>query len=126
VQRDRPILWKAPVLIAEGAITIAVLVFAIRFGQSAQTQLRPTDEVSDQRNDADVTAALQTSLRTQDINSEVFTAPTTRPSDDHWDFGGGANTALDWANWSGSAGVLKRLSYDYHNPYPDASSYKKR
>jgi hypothetical protein len=41
---------------------------------------------------------------------------------------GGSNTALNWSNWNGTAGVQRNLSYSYANPYPDqtatSSGYK--
>jgi len=64
----------------------------------------------------DVSAALYLLLRTQDITAEVFTCPSS--NGEKWDFGGGANTALNWVNWT-SAGIPKNLSYSYQNPYPD-------
>jgi prepilin-type N-terminal cleavage/methylation domain-containing protein len=74
----------------------------------------------------DVTAALYLLLRTQDITAEVFTCPSSNA--EKWDFGGGANTALNWSNWNGTAGVQRNLSYSYANPYPDqgavSSGYK--
>ena len=64
----------------------------------------------------DVTAALFLLLRTQDITSEVFTCPSSNA--EKWDFGGGANTALNWSNWNSTTGVQRNLSYSYENPYP--------
>ena len=32
---------------------------------------------------------------------------------------GGGNTAGNWSNWEGRAGILKHLSYSMQNPYPD-------
>ena len=68
----------------------------------------------------DVTAALYLLLRTQDITSEVFTCPSSNA--EKWDFGGGSNTALNWSNWNGVAGVQRNLSYSYANPYPDSTA----
>src|SRR5437667_311918 len=68
----------------------------------------------------DVSAALFLLMRTQDIGSEVFTCPSSNA--EKWDFGGGANTALNWSNWNSTAGVLKNLSYSYQNPYPDQNA----
>jgi prepilin-type N-terminal cleavage/methylation domain-containing protein/prepilin-type processing-associated H-X9-DG protein len=68
----------------------------------------------------DVTAALYLLLRTQDITSEVFTCPSA--NSEKWDFGGGSNTALNWSNWNGTAGVQRNLSYSYANPYPDSTA----
>jgi len=64
----------------------------------------------------DVTAALFLLLRTQDITSEVFTCPSSNA--EKWDFGGGANTALNWSNWNSTTGVQRNLSYSYQNAYP--------
>ena len=66
----------------------------------------------------DVTAALFLLLRTQDITSDVFTCPSSNA--EKWDFGGAANTALNWSNWEGREGIRKYLSYSFANPYPDA------
>jgi prepilin-type N-terminal cleavage/methylation domain-containing protein/prepilin-type processing-associated H-X9-DG protein len=66
----------------------------------------------------DVTAALYLLLRTQDITAEVFTCPSANT--EKWDFGGGANTALNWSNWNGTQGIQRNLSYSYANPYPDS------
>ena len=52
----------------------------------------------------DVTAAMFLLLRTQDITPEVFTCPSSNA--EKWDFGGGANTALNWSNWNSTTGVL--------------------
>jgi prepilin-type N-terminal cleavage/methylation domain-containing protein/prepilin-type processing-associated H-X9-DG protein len=65
----------------------------------------------------DVSAALFLLLRTQDITPEVFTCPSSNA--EKWDFGGGANTALNWSNWNSTGGLLKNLSYSYQNPYPN-------
>jgi len=68
----------------------------------------------------DITSAYFLLLRTQEITSEVFTCPSSNA--EKWDFGGGSNTALNWCNWNGTAGLLKNLSYSYENPYPDTSA----
>lgn len=74
----------------------------------------------------DVSAALYLLLRTQDITAEVFTCPSSNA--EKWDFGGGSNTALNWSNFNGAAGIQRNLSYSYANPYPDqtaaSSGYK--
>lgn len=71
----------------------------------------------------DVSAALFLLLRTQDIAAEVFVCPSS--NGEKWDFGGGSNTAQNWANWSTGSqplgNVQKHLSYSYQNPYPDAT-----
>lgn len=68
----------------------------------------------------DVSAALYLLLRTQDITSEVFICPSSNA--ERWDFGGGANTALNWSNFNGTAGVQRNLSYSYANPYPNQTA----
>jgi prepilin-type processing-associated H-X9-DG protein len=68
--------------------------------------------------DNDVTAGLFLLLTTQDITSEVFTCPSSNA--ERWDFGGGANGASNWANWDGTNGIAKNLSYSYQNPYSDS------
>jgi len=68
----------------------------------------------------DITAAYFLLMRTQEITSEVFTCPSSNA--EKWDFGGGANTALNWSNWNGSAGILKNLSYSFANPYPSSTA----
>jgi prepilin-type processing-associated H-X9-DG protein len=70
----------------------------------------------------DVSAALFLLLRTQEITAEVFTCPTSNA--EKWDFGGGANTALNWSNWEGRPGIQKCLSYSYQNPYADDAAVK--
>src|SRR5439155_1973945 len=65
----------------------------------------------------DVSAALFLLMRSQDIGSEVFTCPSSNA--EKWDFGGGANTALNWSNWNGTAGCQKNLSYSYQAPHGD-------
>src|SRR4051795_584929 len=69
--------------------------------------------------DNDVTAALFLLLRTQDITSEVFTCPSSNA--EKWDFGGGANTALNWSNWTD---IKKHLSYSMQNPYANDAAVK--
>jgi prepilin-type N-terminal cleavage/methylation domain-containing protein/prepilin-type processing-associated H-X9-DG protein len=68
----------------------------------------------------DVTAALFLLLRTQDITPEVFTCPSSNA--EKWDFGGGANTALNWSNWNTTAGTQRNLSYSYQNPYASTNA----
>jgi len=68
----------------------------------------------------DVTMALYLLLRTQDITPEVFICPSANA--EKWDFGGGANTALNWSNWNGTTGVQRNLSYSYENPYASTNA----
>jgi prepilin-type N-terminal cleavage/methylation domain-containing protein/prepilin-type processing-associated H-X9-DG protein len=63
----------------------------------------------------DVSAALFLLLRTGEITPEVFTCPSSNA--EKWDFGGGANTALNWSNWNSTSGLQRNLSYSYQNPY---------
>ncbi|MBC8107427.1 MAG: DUF1559 domain-containing protein, partial [Anaerolineae bacterium] len=68
----------------------------------------------------DVSAALFLLLRTQDITPEVFTCPSSNA--EKWDFGGGANTALNWSNWNTTTGAQRNLSYSYQNPYASTNA----
>jgi prepilin-type processing-associated H-X9-DG protein len=72
----------------------------------------------------DVTAALFQLLRTQDVTSEIFICPSAAGRT-KWDFGGGANTSLNWSNWQGFAGLRDHLSYSYQNPYPSKEAIGK-
>jgi prepilin-type N-terminal cleavage/methylation domain-containing protein/prepilin-type processing-associated H-X9-DG protein len=66
----------------------------------------------------DVTAALFLLLRTQEITSEVFICPSS--NGEKFDYGGGAQTALNWSNWrGGTTPISQNLSYSYQNPYAD-------
>lgn len=67
---------------------------------------------TEQQHQNDVTLALMRLLRTQDTTPEVFTCPATQPT--HWDFGGGANTALKWSNWRGES---TPANLRYQNPF---------
>jgi prepilin-type processing-associated H-X9-DG protein len=53
----------------------------------------------------------------------VFVCPSSNA--EKWDFGRGNNTALNWSNWEGAAGVQEHLSYSYQNPYPDDEAMRK-
>ncbi len=68
----------------------------------------------------DVTAALFLVLRSQDMTPEVFTCPSSNT--EKWDFGGGSNSALNWSNFNGVAGVKLNLSYSYQDPYPSIAA----
>jgi hypothetical protein len=70
----------------------------------------------------DVTAALFLLMRTQDIGPEVFICPSS--GIDEWDFGGGTNTAQNWTNWQGNAGLAQHLSYSFQNPYAGKAALK--
>ncbi len=71
----------------------------------------------------DVTASMFLLLRTQDITSEVFVCPATMK--EKWEFGGGANTSLNWSNWQGVKSLREHLSYSYQNPYPSNDAVAK-
>lgn len=68
----------------------------------------------------DVSASLFLLLRAGDMVPEVFTCPSS--SAERWDFGGGINTALNWTNWNGVAGLKQNLSYSYQNPFGDTGA----
>src|SRR5947207_954212 len=100
------------------AISALVLIAAIRAAvrrvpssvsvQRARLTLVPatTNDVSQQ---------LFLLINSDDITSERFSAPTVQP--DHWDFGGGSNTALNWNNWDTTGRLSTNLSYSYRNPF---------
>src|SRR5207253_7020470 len=104
--------WRKVILFAQAIITLGVI------GAVVWSVQRSTETSND------VSAALQQLLRTQEITSEVFTCPTTQPSvnAEKWDFGGGANTALNWSNWNGTTGVQRNLSYSFQNPYASTNA----
>jgi len=77
-------------------------------------------ETIDVSSDPDVEQALRLLIRTQPTTDELFTCPATNA--DKWDFGDGANAALNWVNRNSSSGVLKNLSYQYQHPFPDSST----
>ena len=101
--------WIAPLAVLAVA-SASVAVFEIRIAHDTVE-----DATMVQSAPEDVTAALIQLLRKEDITPEVFTCPATQPS--KWDFGGGANTALNWSNWNTSDGSPRTLSYQYQNPY---------
>jgi hypothetical protein len=104
-------LWRRTILAVQAIITLLVIGAVISVARRPATQMN-----------SDASAALSLLLRTPDITSEAFSCPTTQPSEWEWDFGGGANTAVNWSNWNSSAGVLKNLSYSYQNPYPNSAT----
>jgi prepilin-type processing-associated H-X9-DG protein len=61
----------------------------------------------------DVTAAMFVLLRTQDINSEVFTCPSSNHEKDRYD----GKTPIERSNFTD---YRKNLSYSLQNSYPDA------
>ncbi len=74
----------------------------------------------------DVSGALFLLLRTQQVTAEVFTCPSS--NEEAWDYGGGARSAQNYVNFSGSpAGgtavtPADILSYAYQNPYPSTAA----
>jgi prepilin-type N-terminal cleavage/methylation domain-containing protein/prepilin-type processing-associated H-X9-DG protein len=64
-----------------------------------------------------VCASLFLLVRTQDISPEVFTCPSSNATKD--DFGGGANSAQNRANF---ANVQNNLSYSYANPFASTTA----
>jgi prepilin-type N-terminal cleavage/methylation domain-containing protein/prepilin-type processing-associated H-X9-DG protein len=68
----------------------------------------------------DVTAAVYLLLRNEDLTPEVFTCPSSNGV--KWDYGGGSNSALNWCNWNGAAGITTNLSYSFEDPYPDTTA----
>jgi prepilin-type N-terminal cleavage/methylation domain-containing protein/prepilin-type processing-associated H-X9-DG protein len=72
---------------------------------------------NNRESDNDVSASLYLLLRTQDITAEVFVCPSSNA--EKWDFGGGANTAQNFVNWTA---YKKNLSYSYENPFPSSTA----
>ena len=68
----------------------------------------------------DVSAAFFLLMRNEQISSQVFICPATKLQP--WQFGGGKNTAQNWTNWPGTAGLGEHLSYSYQDPYPSAAA----
>ena len=68
----------------------------------------------------DVTASLFLLMRTEDITPAVFVCPSGAA--DAWDYGGGANTAANWVNWSLTSPVRTNLSYSYEDAYPSTTA----
>lgn len=68
----------------------------------------------------DVTASLFLLIRTEDITPAVFVCPSGAAN--AWDYGGGANTAQNWVNWSLNSPVSTNLSYSYEDPYPSSGA----
>jgi hypothetical protein len=108
--------WVPPLAV----LTVAIATFVL-----IETRLRPAldardgkGEVASDNQTSDV--LMQVLHPHRDISAEVFRVPTTQP--EKWDFGGGANTALNWSNWNSSVGEARNLSYKYQNPYAQPSS----
>jgi prepilin-type N-terminal cleavage/methylation domain-containing protein len=71
-------------------------------------------------NNNDVSASLYLLLSTQDIGTAVFICPSSNAT--AWDYGGGTNTAQQWANWNSTQGVKQNLSYSWQNWYPTTTA----
>jgi prepilin-type processing-associated H-X9-DG protein len=82
----------------------------------AMKETEPFGKGKDRPADNDVTASLYLLMRTQDIVSELFACPGAK-NVDRWDFGGGANNAMNWTNWQGNVGIARHLSYSMQNPF---------
>lgn len=65
----------------------------------------------------DVTVFFFILMRTMDATSDLFVCPSTGQKP--FDFGGGANTAMNWSNFPGKAAIRNHLSYSVHAPYPN-------
>jgi prepilin-type processing-associated H-X9-DG protein len=63
----------------------------------------------------DVTASFFLLLRQEQLTPAVFVCPSSNA--EAWDYGGGSNSAQNWINWNGTAGITKNLSYSYNNPF---------
>ena len=61
----------------------------------------------------DISASFYLLIRTADLPSELFVCPSS--PQERWDYGGGANKAEMWTNWTSTS---KNLSYSFQNMYP--------
>jgi prepilin-type N-terminal cleavage/methylation domain-containing protein/prepilin-type processing-associated H-X9-DG protein len=68
----------------------------------------------------DVTASFFLLLRNEQITPAVFVCPSSNA--ESWDYGGGSNSAQNWINWNGTAGITKNLSYSYQNPFATSTA----
>jgi prepilin-type N-terminal cleavage/methylation domain-containing protein/prepilin-type processing-associated H-X9-DG protein len=68
----------------------------------------------------DVSASFFLLLRNEQITSAVFVCPSSNAQP--WDFGGGSNSAQNWVNWNGTAGITANLSYSYQNPFASSTA----
>ena len=68
----------------------------------------------------DVTASFFLLLRNEQITPAVFVCPSSNA--EAWDYGGGSNSAQNWINWNGTAGITKNLSYSYNNPFASTTA----
>lgn len=102
--------WLTPPIIVIVGIA-AVTVLELRRERLNVTRATKQEEIE---------ASLVRLLRTQEIRPEVFTCPATQPT--NWDFGGGANTALNWSNWNATPTEVRALGYQYQNPYAPSST----
>jgi hypothetical protein len=89
-----------------------VLMAAIASVAFWKTALKPPVHEATIKNDLLVDSLLHPH---GDITPEVFACPTTQP--EKWDFGGAANTALNWSNWNTTPSSQRTLSYSYQNPF---------
>jgi prepilin-type N-terminal cleavage/methylation domain-containing protein/prepilin-type processing-associated H-X9-DG protein len=75
---------------------------------------------STQMSPNDVTASFFLLLRNEQITPAVFVCPSSNA--EAWDYGGGSNSAQNWVNWNGTAGITKNLSYSYQNPFASTTA----
>jgi hypothetical protein len=104
--------------IAATAITAALLLAVVHASRPRPLAIPRTIVVTTAPATNDVSRALLLLLNNKDISSEVFTCPTTQPT--QWDFGGGANSALNWNNWDSITGRrMKELPATVQNSFRD-------
>ncbi|MGH7175733.1 MAG: zf-HC2 domain-containing protein, partial [Tepidisphaeraceae bacterium] len=101
--RIHPIVRKTAAAVAASLLVCTIGYVAsdrIQRSDPPQFVLRaPPKELTDRftRPNTDVGVALHALLRQSDIPAEHWVAPSSNA--EKWDFGGGANTALNWSNW---------------------------
>jgi len=128
--------WEAAVptikRVMDAAIVVMVVVDLVLTGVFFSRGGHPPQAPS--RQQAAVVVASRSSAATESISAdnapflllrgpgagdaqEVFTCPSADAQ--KWDYGGGANTAQNWANWnSATSTTLVNESYSYENPFP--------
>jgi hypothetical protein len=138
--RDRTVRRRVrlhPVLLQAAASAVAVLVLGT-VGYVGSQRLAGAPEVAKRvRAASNLREIGQAILMYGNDSNRQYAQPTTsyvaadadgdgiadvglrRIPTNQWDFGGGANNALDWSKWNELPGVRRNLSYSYQNPQPN-------
>jgi len=89
-------------------------------GPTAPGTLDPFQGAAGAESANDVSASFFLLLRNEQLTPAVFICPSSNA--EAWDFGGGSNSAQNWVNWNGTAGIGKNLSYSYENPFASSTA----